>query len=126
MKLWIVMVFVMLFIVSSGIYLEQSILKTTERLSYTLDQIQDHVRKSQWFEAQELCLALDQEWSKHSKFWGPFIHNHDLDVVKGQLQRLMSFLETEDQGHALAETNTIRILFVQLEQQEVFSLENIL
>ena len=126
MRLWMVMFFVMLGIVASGLYLQGSILKTTDHLSHTLDLVQEAVRNNQWHEALRHNHEVDEKWRKEQVKWSPFIHNHDLDVVVGHLARLKNYLETEEKGDALAEISMIKIQTVQLHDQEVLTLHNVL
>lgn len=125
MRLWIVMFVVILLFITGGLFLERSILKTTDYLSHNMDQIQEYVRNSQWLEALELCDKIDETWSKQQRIWSPFIHNHDLDVVTGYLARLRCFLEGREWSHSLAESNMIKLQLVQIQQQEIITLSNI-
>lgn len=125
MKLWIAMLFVMLAIIAGGMYMEHHILKTTDHLSQSLDLVQEAVRNDQWLDALTLSDQISKTWSKHQKYWGPFIHNHDLDVIAGHLARLKSYLETEEKGSSLAEISVLKIQLVQLHHQEVLTLQNI-
>lgn len=126
MKLWIVMLLVMITIVVGGLFLELSILKATDRLSHTLDDVKAAVRNNQWQEALNLRDEIDEKWRLQQRRWGPFIHNHDLDVVTVHLARLKSFLESEDKALALAEVAEMEIHLVQLHKEEVLTWRNIL
>ena len=71
MKLWIVMSLVIIAIIVGGLFLQQSILKTTDRISRTLDLIQDAVRNNQWQEALALRDKVDHEWRLQENRWTP-------------------------------------------------------
>ena len=126
MKLWIVMFLVMLLIIVGGSFLEQSILKTTNHFSHSLDSIKESVRNDQWSEAMQQRDGVDQQWSKQKDVWDPFIHNHDLDLVTSHLARLQVFIETHEKALALAEIETIQTQLTQLREQEILTLQNIL
>lgn len=125
MKLWIVMFVLMIIIVLAGLFLEQSILKATDRLSHTLDLVKDAIRDNQWQEALRLWDQVDEKWFRQQASWSPFIHNHDLDAVTVHLARLKSFLENEEKASALAELAEMEIQLVQLHKQEVLTLKNV-
>ena len=126
MKLWIVMFVIMIIILAGGLFLEQSILKATDRLSHTLDLVKDAVRDNQWQEALTLRDQIDETWRQRQERWSPFIHNRDLEAVTVFLARLKSFLESEDQALALAEIVELEIQLVQLYKLEVLTLKNVL
>lgn len=126
MRLWISMLLVMMLIITSGLFLERAILKTTNQISRTLDEIKAAVRNDQWSEALQAVDQVDERWSKCKEVWGPFIHNHDLDTVTVHLARLKAFLESAEKGAALAEITNIEIQLLQIRQQEVLSLQNVL
>ncbi len=126
MKLWIVMFIVLGVIVVGGLSLEQSILKVTDRLCHTMDLIKDAVRSNQWQEALELHNQVDQNWRKQKKYWDPFIHNQDLDVITVHLARLKVFLESNEKAATLAEIVEMDIQLLQLHEQEILTLKNIL
>lgn len=125
MKLWIVMLLVMVTIIVGGLYLEHSILKTTDYLFEALEQVQDHVRGNQWQEAKENFAKLNSDWLKQKEHWSPFIHNHDLDVITGHLVSVFGYLETQETAHILAEINLIKLQLNQLHDQELLSLKSI-
>ena len=121
MKLWIVMFVLMIIIVLAGLFLEQSILKATDRLSHTLDLVKDAIRDNQRQEALRLWDQVDEKWFRQQASWSPFIHNHDLDAVTVHLARLKS----EEKASALAELAEMEIQLVQLHKQEVLTLKNV-
>jgi hypothetical protein len=125
MKLWIVMSLVIIAIIVGGLFLQQSILKTTDRISRTLDLIQDAVRNNQGQEALALRDKVDHEWRLQENRWTPLIHNHELNTVTIHLARLKSFLASEDESSALAEIAEMRLKLIQLHEQEILTLENI-
>lgn len=125
MKLWVVMLILMILIIVGGVYIESTILKTTDHLSRKLDLIQQEVMNDQWSNAVDLCSQIERAWSEQQDKWSPFIHNHDLDVVANQLARLKAHLTAEEQGSSLAEISTIKIHLVQLHHQEVLTIKNI-
>jgi len=125
MKLWIVMLLIMITIVVGGLFLENSILKATDRLSHTLDSVKDAVRNNQWQEALDLHDQVDEEWHLQQDKWSPFIHNTDLASITIHLARLKSFLENEQTGLALAEIAEMEIQLVQLYEQEVLTPKNV-
>jgi len=96
MKLWVVMLIVMILIIVGGVYIESTILKTTDHLSRKLDLIQQEVMNDQWSNAVDLCSQIEHAWSEQQDKWSPFIHNHDLDVVANQLARLKAHLTAEE------------------------------
>ena len=101
MKLWITMFVVMVIIVVGGLYLENSILKTTNQISHTLNTIKDAVRNDQWSQALQSLDGLTERWSKLKETWSPFIHNHDLQDVhtpSGPASR--RYMETAERGSA--------------------------
>lgn len=126
MKLWAAMLVVMVLIVLGGYYLESSILKTTDQISRTLNEVKESVRSDQWSAAERSTQKLDERWSACKGVWGPFIHNDDLETVTSHLARLRAFLEAQDKGAALAEITSIERQLVQLRQQEVLNLQNVL
>ncbi|HBN94888.1 MAG TPA: hypothetical protein DDZ66_01190, partial [Firmicutes bacterium] len=69
MKLWIVMFVLMIIIVLAGLFLEQSILKATDRLSHTLDLVKDAIRDNQWQEALRLWDQVDEKWFRQQASW---------------------------------------------------------
>lgn len=125
MKLWIVMFMIMIIIFVGGLFLEQSILKATDRLSHTLDLVKDAVRDNQWQKALTLRNQVDETWRLQQERWSPFIHNHDLDAITVYLARLQSFLESEEQAQALAEIVELEIQLVQLYKLEVLTPKNV-
>lgn len=125
MKLWIVMLLIMIIIVVGGLFMEQAILKATNRLSHTLDEIKVAVRNNQWQEALDLHGEIDVTWELQQGLWDPFIHNHDLDTITVHLARLKSFLENEDKALALAELAEMEIQLMQLHKQEVLTVKNV-
>jgi hypothetical protein len=125
MKLWIVMFLIVVTIVVGGLFLENSILKATDRLSHTLDLVKDAVRNNQWQEALELHGQVDEKWHLQQDMWSPFIHNTDLASITVHLARLKSFLENKQTGLALAEIAEMEIQLVQLYEQEVLTLKNV-
>lgn len=125
MKLWIVMSLVLISIVIGGLFLQQSILKTTDRISHNLDLVQGAVRNNQWREALAMRDKAEREWHLQKNRWTPLIHNHDLNTITIHLARLKSFLESEEEASALAEIAEMKLKLVQLHEQEVLTLENI-
>lgn len=105
--------------------MEQSILKATNRLSHTLDEIKVAVRNNQWQEALDLRGEIDVTWELQQGLWDPFIHNHDLDTITVHLARLKSFLESEDKALALAELAEMENQLMQLHKQEVLTVKNV-
>lgn len=126
MKLWLAMFVILVVIITSGLYLESAILKTTNQISRSLNVVKNAVSNGQWSAAQQDVTALEQRWARCKDVWSPFIHNHDLDTVTLHLARLKAFLEAQEQGAALAEITQIEIQLLQLRQQEVLSLQNVL
>lgn len=126
MKLWIIMLVVILSIIFGGLYMENFILKTTNRLSESLDQVKDAVKNDRWSEAMQHRDKIDEEWNTQRKVWDPFIHNHDLDTIVSHLSRLKVFVDTQEKPLALAEITVLEIELMKLHQQEVLTLQNIL
>lgn len=126
MKLWTVMFLIMLVIIIGGLYMEKTILKTTNRFSESLKLVKEAVRNDQWSEALRLHDEIDADWRKQKEFWGPFIHNHDMDDITSHLARLKAYLEAMEKGSALAEITMIEIQLVELHQQEVLTWQNVL
>lgn len=126
MKLWIIMLVVILSIIFGGLYMENFILKTTNRLSESLDQVKDAVKNDRWSEAMQHRDKIDEEWNTQRKVWDPFIHNHDLDTIVSHLSRLKVFVDTQEKPLALAEITMLEIELMKLHQQEVLTLQNIL
>lgn len=126
MKLWIVLFLIITSILVGGLFMQGSILKTTERLSRDLDRVQEAVKNEQWQEALALRNEISKQWQAQQKSWVPLLHNHDLDVITIHLARLASFLETEQKGDAFAEIAELEIKLLQLHQKEVLTPTNIL
>lgn len=125
MKLWIILLVIIVAIVWGGIVIENSILKTTNQLSHELDSLQEHVKANRWDEARRICRGIDHYWSTQRKLWGPFIHNHDLDVIAENLAHIVSLLDSEEKSDVLAEIAVVKVRLVQLHNQEILTLENI-
>lgn len=125
MRLWVVMLLVMLVIIAGGIFLERSILITTDSISRSLDAIEDYVSNGQWSEAEELCRKIDQDWARQTEVWKPFLHNEELDVVALDVARLLSLLENREKANALLKISVIKVQVVQLHHQEILTLQNI-
>lgn len=125
MKLWITMFVVMAIIFAGGVFVEHSILKTTDNLSHELDLLQEHVKGERWQEAQKLCTEIEHYWSRQKELWSPFIHNHELDTIALSFTRIISLLQSMEQGEVLAEIAVVKVLLVQLHHQEVLTLQNI-
>ena len=126
MKLWITMFVVMVIIVVGGLYLENSILKTTNQISHTLNTIKDAVRNDQWSQALQSLDGLTERWSKLKETLSPFIHNHDLQTFTLHLARLKAYMETAERGSALAEITNLELQLIEIQQQEILSLKNVL
>lgn len=125
MKLWVVMLLIMAAITAGGIYMEQSILRATDRISHHLDSVEKHIKGEQWAKARHLCSEIDKDWSAQKELWSPYIHNQELDEIAIQLARLLALLEVEEKSEALAEISVIKVQLVQLHHQEVLTIRNI-
>lgn len=126
MRLWIAILAVIVLIIAGGLWLEQSILKTTDHISRNLDLVKEAVRNSQWQTALEMYAQIETTWQMQKEHWTPLIHNHDIERVTIYLARLKGFLESEDQGPSLAEIAEMEIQLIQLHQQEVLTFKNVL
>ncbi len=125
MKLWIMMLIVMIIIVAGGLFLQNTILLATNRLSHTLDEVEVAVSNNQWQEALSLRDQIETTWRSLQESWDPFIHNHFLDSITVHLARLKRYLETEHKALALAELAELEIQLVQLHEQEVLTFANV-
>ncbi len=125
MKLWVIMLVVMLAIITGGIFLERSLLQTTDSMSRGLKAIERYVNEGQWQQAEELCRQIDQDWAKQTEIWNPFLHNEELDIIALQLVRLLSLLENREKADALADISVLKVQVVQLHHQEILTLQNI-
>ncbi len=125
MKLWIALFLLIVVIFISGIFVERSILKTTDTLSHELDLLQQHVKAERWQEARKLCGKIERFWSRQKHIWAPFIHNHELDTIAATFTRIVTLLENEEKSDTLVEIAVVKVLLVQLHHQEILTLQNI-
>lgn len=102
-------------------YLDNS----AQEMLQLVDDLESIVKKENWSSTEAPLKSIVSLWKKVEKRWTIVLDHRETDEIELTLARLKSFVETQEQGSALAELSALRFLLEHIPGKEQLLLHNI-
>ncbi len=99
--------------------------KDTDFLITYTDRLQNSINNNAWQEAHELYQDTEKKWEEMLNYWPILIHHQEVDRIEESLVKLKSYIQYQENSHALAELLTLVQLIQHIPQKEILILKNI-
>lgn len=118
----VLMIFIPALIFTCHFYLKHTTGEMSEELVHTQSLLQNGKKE----EAAKQLAAFHNQWEKNKSIMSMFIRHSELDTVNLSAAKLKPYLEEDETGDFLAESNSLIYQLHHLWETEKFSLDNVL
>ncbi len=99
--------------------------KETAFLLKKLDELYEDIQRKNWEKAEKDFFDFNKIWDKSKNNFGLFIDHSETDKISESVSSLEAYIKNKDQTESLAKIGTIRLLVMQINDNEKPSLVNI-
>ena len=125
MRPLIIIIVLTLLIIAGGCLTLHVLNSESQRLSSSLDELEQDIEKQNWDEASEKLKEFHEKWDKVSTLWSMLIDHYEIDNIELVLSQLISYAENKDKSEALSQMSSLKTLIKHIPAKESFSLKNI-
>jgi hypothetical protein len=108
-----------------GSWVNQMLEKTSKAIVVNIHDIKNEITNNQWDQTQTSLKEATRQWKQIQGKWAIFIDHQEIDELDKGFAKLKAYVESREKEEALAELNTLEILFRHIPEKEKVSLVNI-
>lgn len=112
-------------IISTSIYTYTLLLKSSDRLSGYIVNIENNSNNGNWANAKKNLNSLQEDWHKTHKTWTLLLDHLEIDNIDTSISRMSKYVETENISLTLSEAAALKQYINHIPEKEVLALKNI-
>lgn len=102
-------------------YLDNS----SQEMLTLINNLENNIKSESWSDTEIPLKDIVSRWDKVEKSWTIVLDHRETDEIELTLARLKSFINSQEQGDALAELSALRFLLEHIPGKEKLLLRNI-
>ncbi len=99
---------------------------STNNFSLVLDEIITDAKNENWTSCKENCDTLKTEWDKNKKWYEALKNHNDTNLINNLLLNLSLNVEFKERKSVIITANKLRLVFEDIYDDELPTLENII
>lgn len=121
----LIIIVVLALIIGFGYWTLQEVAQSSEVLLSLSLSLEESIKQNLWDEAENRFKKLDSAWQKTKSLWTVLLNHTEIDNIDLTLAKLEQYIKTQEQGLALAEISSLKLLIRHIPEKEKLTLENI-
>lgn len=126
MRLLIGVMTIVLFLVSSGFWINDWLLDSSNRLISQIDKVSRQVSEEDWAGAEVQAGELEKQWKQEARWWPVFLEHQEMDNIEFSVARCKEYVTARDDALAMGQLSEVRLMIEHIPRKEKINLENIL
>lgn len=121
----LIIIVVLALIIGFGYWTLQEVAQSSQVLLSLSLSLEESIKQNLWDEAENRFKKLDSAWQKTQSLWTVLLNHTEIDNIDLTLAKLEQYIKTQEQGLALAEISSLKLLIRHIPEKEKLTLENI-
>lgn len=126
MRVLIGVIIVVIAIIGVWLYTFDSIEDYTTVMTKDLDTLESTIQDNNWEIASNQFESIKAKWNKTRKIWTVLLDHHEIDNIDLSMSKAEKYILSKDLPLTLGEVETLRQLFLIVQENESLTLTNIL
>lgn len=126
MRIFVSIILVTAVISGAGIWINDSMQDTSNRLSGHIDLVCEYIKSGDWEHAQEKTRDLKAKWQDNAVWWPIVMDHQEMDNIEFSLAKAKEFVAEENSTLALSQFAEMKLMIEHLPAKEKINLKNIL
>lgn len=125
MKVWYIIIFFIIFILSLTIISQHILIAATDDMKTYLDNIQKSVNNANYESAYNSFRTLKLKWNGYKARWAILVEHQEIDNIEEQITKIEKLLQTHSKSDLLCELSVLSFYVKHIKDMTSLEIENI-
>lgn len=125
MRSYIIMIVILVLLSGASFGGNRYINASTQKLVQGIEQVDKHLDKLDWVQADSQMQVLKADWDETKEVWSMLVHHQEIDTIDISIMRLREYVQANNSVLSTGELSALRLLFEHISDTEAFNLKNI-
>jgi len=117
---------ILVFLISTGFWINHSLQDATDQLSSQVQQISMDIKRGDWSAARSGSDRMQRSWEQDARWWPIILDHQEIDNIEFSMARTTEYVKNKDLALAQGQLSELKLMVEHIPRKEKVNLENIL